>query len=86
MIPKKILIDVGNFNENYNSGEDTDLWILIALNHSVAFYNKVSVILNLNADNKITDSLLTNRNHVDFNTFEAFEKTNLSLKRYLDLN
>lgn len=86
MIPKKILIDVGGFNEKYNSGEDTDLWIRIALNHSVAFYNKVSVILNFYADNKITDSLLTKRNHIDFNTFEAFEKTNLSLKKYLDLN
>ncbi len=86
MIPKKTLIDVGNFNEAYNSGEDTDLWIRIALKHPVAFYNKVSVIHNLKADNKITDSSLTNRKHADFNAFKTLEKTNLSLKTYLDLN
>lgn len=86
MIPKKTLIDVGNFNEVYNSGEDTDLWIRIALKHPVAFYNKVSAVINLNADNKITDSSLTNRKHVDFAIFKSFEKTNLSLKKYLDLN
>lgn len=86
MIPKQTFKNTGNFNEAYNSGEDTDLWIRIVLKQPIAFYNKVSVIHNISADNKITNSSLTNRNHADFNTYKSYEKTNLSLKRYLDLN
>lgn len=86
MIPKSIFEKVGYFNEDYNSGEDTDLWIRIALKFPVAFSNKVSAIHNLDSDHKITDQSLSARSHIDFNSFQNQEKTNTSLKTYLDLN
>ena len=85
-IKKSILDTTGYFNENYNSGEDTDLWIRIALKHPTAFDNNVSVTINLNANHKLTHSLFKSRNHMDLNAFSKDEITNTSLKRYLDLN
>ncbi|MBJ6369299.1 glycosyltransferase family 2 protein [Snuella sedimenti] len=86
MIPKNVFKRVGGFNENYNSGEDTDLWIRIALIFNVAFYNKVSAIYNLLSENKITNSSFTNRKHFDLDVYESNAKANLNLKKYLDLN
>ena len=58
MIPKNILDKVGGFDEKITlgAGEDTDLWIRIALQHPVAFYNKVSAIHNLDTENRISNS------------------------------
>lgn len=86
MIPKNTFKKVGLFNTVYNSGEDTDLWIRIALQYSVAFNNRVSAIHNLSSDHKITKLKLCSRNHLDFNSFQEQEKQNESLKKFLDLN
>jgi glycosyltransferase involved in cell wall biosynthesis len=86
MIPKRVFDSIGNFNETYNSGEDIDLWVRIALQFPVAFYNKVSVVHSLDADNKITKSSISTRQLNDFDAFKANETSNPSLKRYLDLN
>lgn len=86
MIPKKVFNTIGQFNTNFNSGEDTDLWVRIALNYSVAFDNKVSAIHNLSSEHKITDLKLSERIHTDFTQFKEDEKTNKSLKHYLDNN
>lgn len=85
MIPKKVYEDVGGFNQNYNSGEDIDLWIRIALKYSVAFTNEVSVVINSTADNQASKTSINNRRHLDFDTFTE-ERNHPSLKRYLDLN
>jgi glycosyltransferase involved in cell wall biosynthesis len=86
MVPISTFEKVGYFDDVYNSGEDTDLWIRIALEFPVAFSNTVSAIHNLDSDHKITDQKLSSRNHIDFNKFQNQEKTNKSLKKYLDLN
>ena len=86
MIPRSTFETIGSFNTAYNSGEDTDLWIRIALEYPVAFSNTVSAIHNLSSDHKITDLKLSARSHLDFNEFQDQEKQNESLKKYLDLN
>jgi len=86
MIPKSAFENIGQFNSDYNSGEDTDLWIRIALKYPVAFSNNVSAIHNLSSEHKITDSKLSSRKHIDFNVFTNEEKQNKILKKYLDLN
>ncbi|WP_323789477.1 glycosyltransferase family A protein [Psychroserpens sp.] len=86
MIPKTTFDNIGHFNTAYNSGEDTDLWIRIALEFPVAFSNTVSAIHNLSSEHKITDLKLSARHHIDFNWFQKEEKENESLKKYLDLN
>ena len=86
MIPKETFKTIGYFNEAYNSGEDTDLWIRIALKLPIVFYNKISAVHTTDSENKITKSKLSSRKHIDFNAFEEEAKTNLFLKKYLDLN
>lgn len=86
MIPKNIYESLGGFNTAYNSGEDTDFWIRIALKHSVAFINENSVVINMDADNQATKSNINFRKLLDFDTFKEEEETNPGLKKYLDLN
>lgn len=85
MIPKVIYEELGGFNSNYNSGEDTDFWIRIALKFDVAFTNQSSVLINMTAENQATKTSINSKEHLDFNSFNE-ELTNPSLKKYLDLN
>jgi len=88
MVPKNILQDLGGFDESITlgAGEDTDLWIRIALNYDIAFHNKVSAIHNLNAGNRITNSNTNDRQFLNLDKFDTSAKTNASLQKYLDLN
>ncbi|MEO5788698.1 glycosyltransferase family 2 protein [Gelidibacter sp.] len=88
MIPKLIIDDVGNFNENITlgAGEDTDLWIRIAVKYPVAFSNKATAIHNLHSDNRISNSNTNLRQFIDLDVYENAAKSNPSLKKYLDLN
>lgn len=88
MIPRHIFNTIGLFDENITlgAGEDTDLWIRIALNHPVAFSNTVTAIHNLNAENRITNSNTNLRQFLELDTYEVFGKDHKSLKHYLDLN
>ncbi len=88
MIPKAILKTIGNFNENITlgAGEDTELWIRIALRYPVAFNNRVTAIYNLHSENRISNSNTNLRQFINLDVFEDEAKTNPSLKKYLDLN
>lgn len=88
MIPKSIIEQVGNFNENITlgAGEDIDLWIRIALKYPVAFSNKVTAIHNLHSENRISNSNTNERKFIDLDGYENASKSNPSLKKYLDLN
>lgn len=88
MIPTDILNAIGGFDERIilGAGEDTDLWMRIALKHSIAFSNTVSAIHNLQADNRITNSNTNLRTFINLDAYEDEAKTNKSLKKYLDLN
>ncbi|WP_191859308.1 glycosyltransferase family 2 protein [Hanstruepera ponticola] len=88
MIPKKVLNEIGLFNEKIilGAGEDTDLWIRIALNYSVAFCNTITAIHNLESENRITKSNTNDRKFIDLDVYEPLVKTNKSLKKYLDVN
>ena len=72
--------------KHYTSGEDTDLWIRTALQYPTAFDTNISVTINLNASQKLTNSPFAGRSHLDLDTFKKEELKNISLKKYLDLN
>lgn len=88
MVPKSIIEHIGKFNENITlgAGEDTDLWIRIALKQPVAFRNEVTAIHNLHSDNRISNSNINLRQFINLDVYEEDTKTNASLKKYLDLN
>ena len=87
MIPKKIFHELGGFDEAMRSGQDTDLWIRIALNKSIAFSAVAS-------SNKIILEpeyhLSYSSNRIDrlrlFEKFKDVEISNNSFKKYMNLN
>ena len=87
LIPMKTFRKVGVFDEEMRSGQDTDLWIRIALKDSVAFSSIAS-------SNKI---ILAPKYHLSYSTnridrlklFEKFKAVDIptaSFKKYMDLN
>ncbi|NBL65330.1 glycosyltransferase [Flavobacterium sp. NST-5] len=86
-VPKKVLEKVGNFDTKITlgAGEDTQLWIRIALQYKVAFNNEISARHVLNSENRISLANTLKRSFAKFDEFAEAEKKNLSLKKYLDL-
>jgi len=87
LIPMKTFRKVGVFDEEMRSGQDTDLWIRIALKDSIAFSSIAS-------SNKI---ILAPKYHLSYSTnridrlklfekFKAVELPTTSFKKYMDLN
>lgn len=88
MISKTVLQEMGGFDEKITlgAGEDTDLWMRIALKHRVAFDNNTSAIHKLHADNRISNSNTHLRNFIDLDRYDVLAKNNPSLHKYLDVN
>ena len=80
--------NVGFFDEKITlgAGEDTDMWIRIALKYPVAFNNIVTGYHNLDAENRITNSNTNNRQFINLDKYEDFTFEHKYLKKYLDLN
>jgi glycosyltransferase involved in cell wall biosynthesis len=88
MVPMSILDKVGVFNPEITlgAGEDTDLWIRIALQHPVAFSNSVSAMHQLHSDNRVSKASIHLKQFIDLNRYNNDTANHASLKRYLDLN
>jgi len=84
-IPKKIINSIGFFDTNFTSGQDTDYWTRIALLHPVAFTKKTSAVINIAADNRISNTHPSKREFMTFEKFSEDEKTNTSLKKFNDM-
>lgn len=86
-VPKKVLEKVGNFcpEITLGAGEDTDLWIRIALQYPVAFDNKITARHNLFAENRMSLTATSHRKFAKLNEFQKEEKNNFWLKKFLDL-
>lgn len=86
-VKKEVFETVGYFDENITlgAGEDTDMWIQIALNYPVAFDNEVSAYYQMSSENRISLSHTLERRFSKLEKFSKEEKTNTSLKKYLDL-
>ncbi|NGY35939.1 glycosyltransferase family 2 protein [Flavobacterium sp. XN-5] len=77
--------DVGNFDTQIKSGQDTDMWIRIGLKYDVLFIWKILAryVYDENSLSKNKSFLDTK---VNFSKFTQDEKTNPELKNFLDLN
>jgi glycosyltransferase involved in cell wall biosynthesis len=86
-VRKEVFGTVGHFDEKITlgAGEDTDMWIRIALNYPVAFDNEVSAFYQMETENRISLSKTLERRFSKLDKFSNEEKTNSSLKKYLDL-
>src|SRR5690606_14567448 len=75
--------DVGNFDTQIKSGQDTDMWIRIGLKYPVLFVWKILAryVYDENSLSKNKSFLYTK---VDFSKFTQDENTNPELKNFLD--
>ena len=86
-IPKKIIDQGYNFDQSLGCGEDIDLWVSIAKNFDVAFSSKVTAHKMIHSED---NHLSLTKNIPDLvkmlEKHKTEEKTNQSLKLYLDQN
>lgn len=82
---KSVFTAIGNFDTKIKSGQDTDLWIRIALIYPIVFSWKILARYVYDSKSLSKNSkLITGK--LDFSKFETAEKENLDLKKFLDLN
>ena len=87
-VPKKLFRELNGFDTSitFGAGEDTDLWIRIALAHKIAYSNIVTATHILHSDNRISHTATIRRNFLDLDKYEPQVNEKPSLKKYLDIN
>ena len=76
----------GAYDLRLRTGQDIDLWIRFALNYDIAFNPKITMMYN-NFDNlSLSNSKFNADRYLLVNKYQEEEKTNISLKKYLDIN
>lgn len=82
---KSVFDEIGNFDINIKSGQDTDMWIRIGLIYPVLFSWKTLAryVYDTNSLSKNAGFIYEK---IDFSKFQELEKTNANLKIFLDLN
>ena len=86
-IPKTMLDTYGDFDESLKSGQDTDLWIRIALKEPIAFSNSISATRLFSASNNhLSQSSNVKQRVKIIERYQHLETENKSLKQYLDNN
>ncbi|WP_397363423.1 glycosyltransferase [Olleya sp. R77988] len=83
---KSVFEKIGQFDTKLITGQDIDLWIRFALNHSIAFNPEVTMIYNNFDDGSLSKSKLNLNRYYLINKYKKEEKGNTSLKMYLDIN
>ena len=86
-MPKAMFNTYGYFDETLKSGQDTDMWIKIALKERVVFSSVISATRQFSS----TGNHLSMSSHVKqrikiIERYQHLEKDNNSLKVYLDIN
>lgn len=85
VIHKEVFNSVGYFDPLIKSGQDTDLWIRIGLEFPIVFNPKYVTTYRYIPQSLSYSGVPTNQK-LRFEKFSETEKTNLDLKKYLDLN
>lgn len=86
-VRKEVFEKTGKFDTTITlgAGEDTDMWIRIALKYPAAFTTKVTANYNLGGSNRISHSQTLKRSFAKFDKFKTEEAADPHLKKYLDL-
>ncbi len=83
-VKKESFNSVGKFDNSLTTGEDTDMWIRLALNYPVAFNKQVTSSYLLGASNRA--SLKININTLSrLDKYNEEEQANPFLKKFLDI-
>ena len=84
-IPKSIFAEVGNFKQYISSGQDTDMWIRIALHSKIIIGNKLTSSYLHFIEGSLSKTAILEKKIKRFDEYHEQEKLNPSLKKYLDL-
>ena len=85
VVDRAIFDTVGLFDESIKSGQDTDMWIRIGLQYSIAFSTQQKVRYNFIA-NSLANTTRSLDQKLTFEKFRKEEKSNPKLKKFIDLN
>jgi glycosyltransferase involved in cell wall biosynthesis len=82
---KTVFEKTGSFDTDLKSGEDTDMWIRIGLSYPILFSWKISARY-VYDDDSLSKNHKTSVKCIAFSKYHLLEKTNVELKKFLDLN
>lgn len=82
---KSVFEEIGAFDINIKSGQDTDLWIRIGLVYPILFSCKI-LARYVYAPESLSKNIKYSTRKLNFSKFKELEKTNPDLKKFLDLN
>ena len=85
VIPKEVFVEIGNFNSSISSGQDIDMWARIALKYPVVIGNKITASYLHYIDDSLSKTSILKKKLIRFEDYSEYEKTNSSLKKYLDI-
>lgn len=85
VLQKNVFEHVGWYDPKIKSGEDTDFYVRIGLKYKVVFSPKVCATYIVRKDS-LFQSVKKLEEKASFEAYEIFEKNNLALKKFLDLN
>jgi len=83
---KEKFLNIGGFDTNFINGQDTDLWIRFALQHSVCFNPNITASYNKYIDKSLSKNENNKLRYELVNKFKKEEKDNASLKLFMDIN
>lgn len=84
-IPKYVFEKTGLFNTATTHPEDTELWIKITIAYPVAITDSYTMVYNFDLPQSWSRASMKSRKIMDFNQFKNDEKTNKSLKAFVDM-
>lgn len=84
-VPKSVFAEVGNFKKYISSGQDTDMWIRIALHSTIIIGNKLTSSYLHYIEESLSKTAILQKQIKRFDEYQEQEKTNKSLKKYLDI-
>lgn len=88
IVSKSALLNVGGFDERIDMGEDIDLWIRLAYNHNIAFYNKIIAHYNQDGPNRAMNKLHDfKRNYLYYtDKFKKWETEDNEFRLFINKN
>jgi len=84
-VSKTIFKNVGLFDTSISAGEDTDMWIRIALKHPVVISKSITAAYVHFTENSLSKTTILQKKIKAFSFYKEDELRNKSLKKYLDL-
>lgn len=81
-----ILEKTGLFDTQCSHAEDTDFFIRVGMHARVSFSHKVTVMIDVSAENRSDVIAIRHRNYPDFSVYNEFCDQHSGLQKYLDLN